>query len=142
MKKESFRYTFHTSQSAEEVFNRLLNVRSWWSGLFDETITGASQRVDDEFTFKAGGDAHFSRQKLVKLIPAKHIEWLVTDSRLSYLDHAAEWNGTHIRFDLDTTDGKTVVTFTHEGLLPQLECYGSCSGAWTGYLDNLKKALA
>lgn len=141
MKKDNFSYSFKTSKPASEVFEFLLNIEQWWSGLYEETITGKSKKVNDEFTFKAGGGAHATKQKLVELVRDKKIVWLVSESNLSFLKDTAEWNGTKLRFDLSAEKNMTTVTFTHEGLEPQIECYDACSSAWTGYLDNLKKKL-
>jgi hypothetical protein len=109
--------------------------------LYEETIKGKSAKPGDEFTFKAGGGVHNTTQKLVELIPGKKIVWSVTKSKLSFLNDPAEWEGTKIRFDLSPDGNRTNITFTHEGLVPEIECYKDCSTGWTGYLDNLKKAL-
>lgn len=141
MKQQNFSYSFKTPRPANEVFDLLLDAKQWWSGLYEETIKGKSQKTGDEFTFKAGGGLHLTTQKLVELIPGKRIVWLVTKSELTFLNDPAEWEGTKIRFDLSADGKNTEVRFTHEGLSPEIECYGNCSSAWTGYLNNLKKAL-
>jgi hypothetical protein len=142
MKKENFSYSFTTAKSAEEVFNILSDVKQWWSGLFEETIEGKSAGAGDEFTFHAGGGAHYSKQKLVERVPGKTLAWQVTDSNLSFVEHTNEWNGTMIRFDLSSDGKNTTVTFTHEGLVPQIACYDNCSSAWNGYMHQLQTALA
>jgi hypothetical protein len=138
---KSFSHSFTTVKSKEEMHSILLNVKKWWSGIYSETIKGNSKKVNDEFSFSAGGGAHYSKQKLVELIPYSKIVWLVTESNLSFLTNASEWVGTKICFDISTNGNKTKVTFTHEGLTPKFECYGGCSGAWTNYLENLEKAI-
>ena len=95
----------------------------------------------DEFNFKAGDGVHFSNQKLIELIPHKKIVWLVTESNLSFLKKTNEWTGTKICFELMNDGQKTKVIFKHLGLVPNIECYESCSGAWVKYLQNLEKAL-
>jgi len=141
MKKGNFSYSFKTSKRAEEIFELLLHIEQWWSGLYDETIKGQSKKLNDVFTFKAGDGAHYTSQKLVELIPNKKVVWLVTDSNLSFLKDTSEWNNTKIGFELSTEGDKTNVQFTHEGLVPKIECYDTCSAGWKGYLDNLKKKL-
>lgn len=141
MKQENFTYSFTSSKSAEEIFELLLNIEQWWSGLYEETIEGKSQKLNDEFTFKAGGGMHDTTQKLIELIPTKKIVWLVTNSKLTFLSDPSEWKNTKICFELSKEDDKTTITFTHDGLTPQIECYNACSVGWTGYLDNLKKKL-
>lgn len=141
MKKENFTYSFKSSKTPKEIFELLLNIEQWWSGLYGESIKGKSQHVNDEFSFKAGGGMHYSKQKLVDLIPNKRIIWLVTDSNLNFLNDTGEWNNTKICFDILSEENKTMVTFTHKGLMPQMECYTNCSDAWTNYLERLEKKL-
>ena len=141
MKQSNYTYTFKTGKPTEQVLKILLDVKHWWSGLYEETITGSSQNVGDEFIFKAGGGAHYTEQRLVELIPNKSVVWLITRSNLSFLNHPSEWEGTKIRFDLTSDGENTNVIFTHEGLVDLLECYGTCSTAWTGYLSKLKDEL-
>jgi len=137
----NYTYSFTTSRSPQQVFDLLLNVEKWWSGIYDETITGKSQKINDEFSFSAGGGMHFSKQKLVQLIPNKKIGWQVTESNLSFLHNAKEWENTKLVFVILEKENETQVTFTHEGLEPEIECYDECSNAWTQYLYNLHEKL-
>lgn len=138
---KNFTYSFETSKTPEEVFQLLLSVKQWWYGLYEETIKGDSRKINDEFTFHAGGGAHYSKQKLTALVPNKKIEWLVTDSKFTFVSEEREWVNTKFYFDILTEGKKTKVTFTHEGLTPAMECYKDCSSGWTAYLDKLKKEL-
>jgi len=138
---KSFSYSFTSSKSPATIFELLLDIDKWWSGLFSETIKGESHKINDEFSFNAGGGAHYSKQKLIELIPDKKIVWLVTDSNLSFLSETSEWTNTMICFDISKEGSKTKVTFTHDGLIPQIECYDACSGAWSQYLENLETKL-
>ena len=141
MKNQDFQYSLTTSKKQNEVFAYLLNPKNWWVGLFGETIEGNSKDINDEFSFRAGDGVHYSNQKLVELDTDKKINWLVTESNLSFLKNTNEWAGTKIRFDIEQESNRTKITFTHQGLIPQIECYGSCSSAWTQYLQNLKEHL-
>jgi hypothetical protein len=140
MTEENFAYSFKSSKAPEAIFPLLLDVEQWWSGLYGETIKGKSSRLNDEFSFEAGGGMHYSQQKLIELIPAERIVWLVTDSKLTFLSEPGEWTGTKICFNISSED-KAVIRFTHEGLTPRIECYNQCSAGWTGYLNNLTKKL-
>ena len=141
MANENFQFSFTTPKKANEVFIELLDVKKWWNGLYNEAIKGKSKTVGDEFSFSAGGGAHFSNQKLIELIPNQKIHWLVTESNLSFLTKTDEWKNTKICFDIEQLKDSTKVTFTHEGLIPKIECYNGCSSAWTQYLENLKEEL-
>jgi hypothetical protein len=141
MKKENFTYSFTSSKSPKEIYELLLNIEQWWSGLYEETIKGKSRQLNDEFSFKAGGGIHNTSQRLIELIPHKKIVWLVTNSKLTFLSDPSEWENTKICFDISKEGDKTLVTFTHDGLTPEIECYNACSGGWTGYLENLNNKL-
>ena len=141
MKKQSFQYNFTTSKKTNEVFTHLIDPRNWWVGLFGETIEGKSNHINDQFSFRAGDGVHYSNQKLTELVTDKKIVWLVTESNLSFLKNTNEWAGTKICFDVEKEREKTKITFTHDGLIPQIECYGGCSSAWTQYLQNLEEYL-
>lgn len=141
MNNTSFQYSFTTSKKESEVFAHLKNPKNWWVGLFGETIEGNSDAINDAFSFRAGDGVHYSNQKLVALIPDNKIVWLVTESNLSFLQNTNEWAGTKICFDFENLGDKTSITFTHEGLIPTIECYGNCTSAWTQYLQNLQKSL-
>ncbi|MPR34639.1 SRPBCC family protein [Salmonirosea aquatica] len=138
---ESFEYSFESSKSPEEVFQVLMEIDQWWSGLHGETIAGESQKLNDEFAFRAGKGAHYSKQKLIEFLPNKRIGWQVLESNLSFLKDSSEWTDTKIGFDISEKEHGTLVTFTHEGLVPQFECYTSCAGAWTKYMENLEEKL-
>ncbi|MEO6328369.1 MAG: SRPBCC domain-containing protein [Ginsengibacter sp.] len=142
MKKGSYTNSFKSSKTPEAVFELLLDIEQWWFGVYEETIQGDSKKINDEFIFKAGDGAHYSKQKLIELIPNKKIVWLVTDSKLTFVGDTGEWTGTRISFDISTEENQTTITFTHDGLVPQIECFRECSNGWTKYLEKLKTNLA
>lgn len=119
-----------------EVFRTILDVASWWSGIYGESLEGESKEVGDEFIFQAGAGAHYSKQKMTECVPNEKVAWLVTESRLSFLADPGEWKGTKIRFDLSREKNKTKVVFTHIGLVAELECYQACAPGWTRYLEE------
>ncbi|MFG4002014.1 SRPBCC family protein [Flavobacterium aquidurense] len=132
----NFTQTLTMSQTPQKVFEVILKVRKWWTGYHDETFTGMTEKLNDEFTFHAGNGAHYSKQKIVEIIPNQKVVWLITDSKLSFLEKTDEWTGTKVIFEISTEADRTKLTFTHEGLSPEVECYNSCAPAWTEYLQN------
>lgn len=138
---DNFTYEFTTHRAPHDLYDLLLDVPAWWSGLFNETIKGESMKVGDEFTFHAGDGMHYSKQRLVVLIPDKRMSWLVVESKLIFLEDPSEWNNSHISFDLISKNGGTLIRFMHEGLVPEIACYQDCSSAWLGYLAQLERRL-
>lgn len=142
MNNQDFTTAIVVKQTPEEAFNTILNVRAWWSGLFEESFKGSSENVGDEFSFLAGGGVHYTKQKLVELVPNRKVVWLVTDANLSFVDKTDEWIGTKISFEIFQEHGETKIVFTHIGLVPEFECYDSCAPAWTQYIqERLTHAL-
>jgi len=136
MSNQNYTTTLLVDQTPEEVFNAVRNVRGWWSGYYSEVIKGDTEKLNDEFSFRAGDGVHYSKQKLVEVIPNKKVVWLITESDLSFLEKRDEWTGTKVIFDISTKDNKTQLVFTHDGLIPAIECYNSCAPAWSQYLQN------
>ena len=125
MNTSDFTTTILVDQTPEEVFNAVNNVCSWWQG----QIEGSTNKLNDEFTYRMG-DIHFSKQKIVEIIPCKKVVWLVTESKLNFINLKSEWTGTTISFEIAEQDSKTQLRFTHVGLNPEIECYGACSNGW------------
>lgn len=137
MAHKNYQYQTTSTKSAAEVYAFLLNPNNWWVGLYGETIEGRSIALNDEFVFKAGDGVHYSKQKLTEAVPHQKIAWLVTDSELSFIEKKDEWTGTSIVFDISEKDNQTAILFTHKGLLPTIECYEACAGAWDQYLGKI-----
>lgn len=136
MKTSDFKLTLVTERPSHEVFRAILNVREWWTGFYEEEFSGNTEKLNDEFIFRAAGGIHYSKQKLVEVIPDKKVVWLITDSALSFVEKTDEWVGTKVIFDISKTGDKTQLVFTHKGLTPEIECYESCAPSWTRYLQN------
>jgi hypothetical protein len=139
---QDFTTTITVKQSPAAVYTTILNVREWWSGLYDESFEGSAEKPGDEFSFRAGGGAHYTKQKLVELVPGKKVTWLVTEANLSFVETTDEWNGTKISFGIFPEGDNTKIVFTHVGLVPSFECYNACAPAWTQYIqERLTAAL-
>ncbi|GAA4335271.1 hypothetical protein GCM10023149_43170 [Mucilaginibacter gynuensis] len=136
MNNQDFSTTITVDQTPAEAFDAINSISSWWT----ENVEGASQKLNDEFEVRFW-DVHYSRQKLIEVIPNQKVVWLVTDSRLSFVQNKNEWTGTSICFEIFTQNDKTHIRFTHVGLVPQYECYGDCSNAWTGYIQGSLRDL-
>jgi hypothetical protein len=138
MNDQNFAVTFTADQSPEEAFAAINNVRGWWSG--EPGIEGSTDKLGDEFTYRYQPH-HYSKQKITELIPGKKVVWLVVDSSLNFVYDKSEWKGTTITSKIAKKGDKTEVRFTHVGLVPDFECYGACSNAWSSYIKGSLRSL-
>ena len=131
MNARDFTTSIVLDQSPSKVFEAINNVRGWWQG----EIKGSTEKLNDEFTYQMG-DMHYSKQKIVESIPNKKVVWLITDSKLNFVEDKTEWTNTNIFFEISVVEDKTKLTFTHKGLVPGIECYDGCSGAWSKLIEH------
>jgi hypothetical protein len=131
MKKQDFTTTIVVNQTPKQVFNAIKNPQAWWSG----EIEGSADKLNDEFTYRYK-DFHLSKQKIVEMIPDQKIIWLVTESQINYAEDKREWTDTKISFEIFEQDNKTQLRFTHLGLVPEVECFDSCSSSWTQLIQQ------
>jgi uncharacterized protein YndB with AHSA1/START domain len=131
-----FTRTFTVDRTRAEAFAAIRDVRGWWS----TTITGASAEKGDVFRFEVPG-VHRCTMTLTEVVPDERMVWYVSDSWVVFAADDAEWDGTEVVFTVGEDGGRTVVTFTHAGLSPAVECYDICSDAWSGYVISLKHLI-
>lgn len=128
--------TITVDASPQEAYDAINDVSGWWG-----RITGATTAVGDEFVYVVPG-LHYSGFRITELEPGRRIAWLVTGSYLDFVADHQEWNDTTVRFDIAATDAGTAVTFTHEGLTSDGECYDNCSNAWNMFVNvSLKRFI-
>jgi hypothetical protein len=84
---------------------------------------------------------HLCKLKLIELISDKKLVYDVIDNQFSFTKDKTEWVGTKLIFDISEDGSKTKVTFTHEGLVPEYECYDVCHDAWTSYIQGSLHSL-
>lgn len=135
----SFSVTITVPGSPREVFTRITrDVAKWWGG---PDLSGSTAKLQDEFLINHPG-AHYSKQRIVELIPDTKVVWLVTESKLDWLQKdQEEWTNTRMIFKLSADGDQTLLHFTHEGLVPEKACYALCHEGWNtvikDYMFNL-----
>jgi hypothetical protein len=118
------------------AFNAIKDFRAWWS----EEIEGKTDELNETF-FYHYKDVHLSKIKLIEVIPDKKLVYQVVDNQFNFTKDKTEWIGTKLIFDLMPEGDSTRIVFTHEGLVPEYECYNVCHDAWTSYIQGSLKSL-
>ena len=136
MKNNNYTTRFTVDKDAATVYRDIKNFRSWWS----EEIEGNTDKLGETF-FYHYKDVHLCKLKLTEAIPNQKLVYLVTDNEFNFINNKTEWVNTRLIFDVSQEGGQTKVTFTHEGLTQECECYEVCNDAWTSYIQGSLKNL-
>src|SRR6267142_2493447 len=125
MEKQNYTATILVDKDPKTAFDAIKNFRGWWS----EEIEGKTDQLGEVFVYHYK-DIHLCKLKLIEIVPDKKLVYQVLDNQFSFTKDKSEWIGTKLIFDIAKEDGKTQVKFTHEGLVPEYECYKVCYDAW------------
>jgi hypothetical protein len=131
MATSDFTTIISVDQTPEEAFNAINNVRGWWS----EEIEGGTEKLNDEFNYHFR-DVHICKMKIIESVPGERIVWLVLENYFNFIKDLNEWIDTKIIFEIADKNGKTEIRMTHQGLVPEYECFDICKNAWTQYIQE------
>jgi hypothetical protein len=79
--------------------------------------------------------------RLTEVIPGNKVVWFVLDNYFDFTKDKSEWKGTEITFEVSTKGNTTEIRFTHRGLVPEYECFDTCSNAWGSYINGSLRSL-
>ncbi|TDQ25709.1 SRPBCC family protein [Tenacibaculum caenipelagi] len=136
MENNNYTTTITVSKGATTAFSAIKNFRAWWS----EEIEGNTDQLGETF-FYHYKNIHLCKLKLIETVPNKKLVYLVIDNEFNFVKDKTEWVNTKLVFDISEENGQTKVTFIHDGLTPEGECYEVCNDAWTGYIQGSLKKL-
>lgn len=136
MKHLDYTTSLTLDKSPASVFSAIINFRAWWS----EEIEGSTDKLNETF-FYHYKDVHLCKIKLIEIVPDKKLAYQVVDNHFNFTKDQSEWINTKLIFDISAEGKKTKVQFTHEGLVPEYECYDVCQDAWTSYIQGSLQSL-
>ena len=136
MTTQDFTTTLLVDATPDQVFDAIVDVRGWWS----EDIAGATDKLGAEFEFRYQ-DLHRSTHKITELVRGKKVVWQTVNASINFVADKSEWDRTRVEFEIDRRGEQTELRFTHVGLVPAIQCYGECSGAWSYHLDSLRDLI-
>lgn len=137
---------FQTSLSVESPMKEVFSVISsripqWWSSDFE----GSSDQKDAEFTVRFGNT--FKTMKIESIEPGKEIVWRCIDQHLEMPDGMAplsnkkEWVGNRLVWSFTEDNGISTINLVHEGLTPEVECWGVCEQGWDQTFISIKNLI-
>ncbi len=109
-----------------EALSTITGLASWWT-----TSTSGTSAPGETITFAFGDHRTVMR---VETIEPRTVVW-------HCLESAPDWVGTEVRFDLESTDDGTFVSFQHSGWRHSGAFFAHCSTKWATFLLSLKQKL-
>lgn len=131
MNKKDYNATITANIPVREAFKYINRVSAWWS----ENLKGRSENLNDIFTVHFEFGDTFTI-KIIEVVIDKKIVWLVTDCNLTWVKDSKEWKGTKMIFEISPENNSANISFTHVGLVPQIECYDGCVNGWDQYIKG------
>ena len=126
------------TKSVDEAYTAVTeHIADWWS----DDLAGASANVGDHFKIAFGETR--KTFELIEATPNKQVVWKCVEAYIdmSSLKNKAEWVGTRLFWTFSEGDQGTTLTFLHEGLNQNFECYDVCEAGWDYFLASLQSYL-
>lgn len=136
---ENFTLSVTINCKVAQVFKALTaEIPQWWTQIFE----GGSNEVGSSFTVRFG-ESVFKTMTVQELVENQKVVWQVEDSLINIpgLTNQTEWINTTIIWELENREEATLLHLTHDGLHPEVECYGICSAGWEQFVNSLKAYL-
>jgi hypothetical protein len=130
--EQSYSATIEVALSPGDVFTKITDISKWWT----KDIKGQTKLLNDEFII-CSDCGHYSKHKLIEVIPDKKVVCLVTESKLDWVEKdKEEWTNTRMVFEIVPKGDMTELKFTHQGLVPELESYSNCVRGWDMFIKQ------
>ena len=126
------------NKPVSEVYTTITkHISDWWSN----DLVGASAHAGDSFTIAFGETRKTFNIETV--VPNEQVIWKCVKAYINNpsLQNKAEWVGTKMIWKLTAAGQNTTLTFLHEGLNKNMECYKLCEAGWDMFLGSLQAYL-
>ncbi|WP_410222473.1 SRPBCC family protein [Pedobacter sp.] len=107
-----------------EAITTQKGLSGWWA---KQTTAKPELNFINTFTF---GNS-LTEMKIIQLVPNKKVEWLCINAN-------EEWMNTHISFDLEEKNEKTIVRFSHTDWQAATDFFADCNFNWAKFLYSLR----
>lgn len=134
MSHHDYTHSFTAPVDPANAYRAAAEPTLWWGEMAD----GRADSVGATFVFDVPG-MHYSQFQVTDAVPGERLTWAVVHSANPNELH--EWVGTELAFVFTPAPDGTLITFTHKGLRPTLQCHDVCSSAWDHHLAEGLQAL-
>ena len=110
MINQKYTVEIELAKSPNYVFEHLINLKKW----LPEDFEGEDIKINSEFVFTTG-KSHYSKNKVIELVPDKKLAWLTTVS-FRKADNF-DWTGTKMIFELESKGESTILKFSYDGVV-------------------------
>ena len=130
MTTKNYTAIISVNAAPKTAYEKIAKVDGWWA----KNFSGKALHEND--TFKVNFGETFVDFKITEAIPGKKAIWHVTDCHLDWINNKKEWQGTEVVWELTPDKEGTKIKMTHEGLVPEVECYEDCETGWNGHVKG------
>ncbi|MDB1123419.1 SRPBCC family protein [Vibrio algarum] len=138
MSRRSYSTEILISANPESVYKAITkDIDKWWTELSNQAL-----QVGDQLIVRFEKTTSWE-MTVSEAFPGQSLVWEVTEANHDLGDIKArdEWKGTTIKWKIVENETGSKVAFSHEGLMPVLECYEICEEGWGYFLGSLKDYL-
>lgn len=143
MTTEHYQKSITVNATAADVYQALTTgYDHWWTSTQGKKF----QKAGDSIKFTFPPNISDWTLQATSLIPDKQVILECIEANHIILDKPGsskeEWLGTTMAWDITANGDTTIIDFTHNGLVPQLDCYEVCSAGWDHFfMDSLQAYL-
>lgn len=138
MSGRSYSTDILTSARPESVYDAITkHIDEWWTELSNQAL-----QVGDQLIVRFERTTSWV-MTVSEALPSQSLVWKVAEANhdLEGLTTGDEWTGTTIMWTIAGNNAGSKVTLTHDGLVPELQCYEICESGWGHFLTSLKSYL-
>jgi len=113
------------------------HIPDWWS----DDFSGASAQKGDQYNIAFGETR--KTFEIAEAVPNERVVWLCLKAHIDMqaLTRKDEWIGTRLIWTITPGKQETTLTFLHEGLNQNFECYQVCEAGWDYFIASLQTYL-
>lgn len=126
------------SAKPESVYTAITkDIDKWWTELSNQAL-----QVGDQLVVRFEETTSWM-MTVSEALHGRSLVWKVAEANhdLEDLTKKDEWKGTTIQWKIVQYETGSKVTLTHQGLVPELECFEICQAGWGYFLRSLKGYL-